>query len=74
MDLVLDRIRKLADNCTGLQVENSFFDVGLSGDVGSVGDVGFGGDGGFGGDVEDDYGCEGQLHRVAGGVSGFSGC
>ena len=24
MDLVLDRIRKLADNCTGLQVDNSF--------------------------------------------------
>ena len=49
------------DNCFRLQVDNSFFYVGFSGD------------GGFGGDVGDDYGCEGQLHQDAGGVSGFSG-
>ena len=29
MDLVLDRIRKLADNCTGLQVDISFFMLAL---------------------------------------------
>ena len=29
VDLVLDRIRKLADNCTGLQVENSFLMLAL---------------------------------------------